>query len=152
MALSVGTIQHEEVVSGHDASTIHVLGQAANPLGCYLTLLRLFPVWLGRFFLARRDSNALLPPYAVFRQQSSASEARPSRGGRLQPKHLVAGSASSHSLGRKLARQSPCEAGVRMLQPSLVAGRHRMVCDSLAGSRGTCEQHTAVTFPMKTEK
>src|SRR2546430_766643 len=42
----------------------------------------------------------------VLGKQSAAHHAGPARRGGLQPKHLVAWSASGHSVGRKLARQS----------------------------------------------
>src|SRR5262245_24460125 len=59
MALSVGAIQHEEVVPGLDASPIHHLGEASNSSCCNLTLLRLLPVRVGRFLLAWSNPNAL---------------------------------------------------------------------------------------------
>src|SRR3989442_10814361 len=99
MALPVGAVQHDKVVSGLDASAIYGLGQTSKATCRNLTLLWLFPFWLGRLLLARRDSNDLLPPYAVLRQQSSPSQARSSRGRRFQPEHLVARPVPSNGVG-----------------------------------------------------
>src|SRR5215467_6369972 len=64
MVVSMGTIQHEEVVPGYDANTVYHLGQTADPAGYRVGLFRLFPLRLGRILLARRHPSGLLPPYA----------------------------------------------------------------------------------------
>src|SRR5262249_14696999 len=99
MALSMGSIQHEEVVSRSDPPEIYDVGQASTRPGRNLTLLWVLPFWLGRLLLARLDSNGLLPSHAVLREQSSASQARASRGRRFQPEHLVAWSSPDNGVG-----------------------------------------------------
>src|SRR5215831_15122007 len=103
MALSMGAVEHEEMVPRPDAAAVHHLGQAANPARRSLRLLRLLPLRLGWLLLARRHPNALLSPHAVFREQPSSSEARIAGRRRFQPEHLVARSVAGDSVGRKLA-------------------------------------------------
>ena len=76
MALPVGAVEHEKVVSGHDAAAIYLLGKVANSTCCRLALFRLPPFWLGRVVLAWCTANGVLPPHAVLRKQPLASEAR----------------------------------------------------------------------------
>src|SRR6476661_7608354 len=112
MALSVGTIQHAEVVAGFNQTAVHDLGLSSDSSRCVVPHLRIFPFWLGRIVLAWRHSNGLLPPRTVLREQSPASSARTARGRRFESEHLVARSSAGDGMGRKLARQSSLVSGV----------------------------------------
>ena len=68
MALSVGSVQHEEVVPRYHEAAVHDLGKAAGPPRRGFTVLRLLPFRLGRFFLDRRDPAGLLPSHAMLRE------------------------------------------------------------------------------------
>ena len=46
----------------------------------------------------------------------------------------AAAPAASHGMGRELAWESPCASRFGVLQPSLVAGGHRLVRDSRVGN------------------
>src|SRR5688572_21125677 len=99
MALSMGTVQHAQVVPGHDESQIHHLDESADTPRGYLALLRLLHIRVARIVLAWRDPDALLPPYAKLREQPPPSETRNARRRRFQPEHLVARPASGDGVG-----------------------------------------------------
>src|SRR5215831_6834653 len=69
VAVSMGTVEHAEVVSGHDADAVYHLGKASDSSRYRVALFRIFPLRLGRLLLARRHPPALLPPYAMLREQ-----------------------------------------------------------------------------------
>ena len=64
----MGTIEHEEVVSRHDASALHHLGEITDASGGDFSVLWLFAFRLGRLFLAGRDSRPVLLTHAMLRQ------------------------------------------------------------------------------------
>src|SRR4030095_518632 len=68
MAVSVGTIEHEEMVPGPDETPIHVLGEDPASAGRDLALFRLLSLWLGWLLLAWRNPDALLPAHAMLRE------------------------------------------------------------------------------------
>ena len=65
MDLSVGSVEHAEMVPRYDAAALHRMGQAANASRRHFNLFRLLCLWLGRPVLARRHSPGLLPAHAV---------------------------------------------------------------------------------------
>src|SRR5687767_390479 len=141
MALPVGTIEHGEVVSRPDEEAVHGVDQTPISAHTLFALLRIFLLRLAWLILDGRHTDGVLPPWTVLCKQPASSEAGTARRRRFQPKHLVAGPASSHGLGRELARQSPSLSRFGMLQPPLVAGRYRLVRDSnVAGSRSREER------------
>src|SRR5262249_24373362 len=121
MALSVGTVEHAEVVPGHDEDPLHHLGQTADPPGLDLALFWILHTWLGWLFLARRHPPVVLPSHAMFCEQSPSPQAGSARRSGFQPEHLVAGAITSHSMGRKLARQPSRQTIFCPFQPALVA-------------------------------
>src|SRR5713226_1970347 len=98
LAVSVGTVADEKMVSRFDPDAIHDLGQTSDSARPLFNCFRLFSVWLGRPFLDGRDPPRLLSSYAGFRQQPLAFEAGTCRRSRFQPKHRVAWPLSTHRL------------------------------------------------------
>lgn len=145
MALSVGTLEHEEVVPGHDKSAIHLLGETTNSARRLFDLLRLPSLRLGWTVLARRTANGVLPSHAMLRKQSLTSQTRLARRCRFQSKHLVARSAPDDGVGRELARKPSCTSGLGMLQPALVAGRYRLVRDPRPRNGRSRQERQALT-------
>src|SRR2546422_2239882 len=99
MALSMGTIEHEEMGSRSDQTQVYDLGKSADSSRHHFPLLRLFCFWMGRLILAGRDSHGLHAARSVPREQPPSSQTRTSRRHRLEPKHLVARPTASHGLG-----------------------------------------------------
>src|SRR5437773_8914038 len=67
MALPVATIEHEKVVPGYYAASIHFLEEGASSSCRHFTGFWLLPFRLVRFLLDRRHSIVVLPAHAVCR-------------------------------------------------------------------------------------
>src|SRR6266850_2541343 len=127
MAVSVGTILDGKVESGHDPAAIHDLGQGSDSSCHHVHLFRLPLFRLGGTVLGRCDPARLRLAYASFRKQPASSETRSHSRHGLQPEHLVARTASTHSVGRELPPKSSLLSGLSALQPALVADRSWLV-------------------------
>ena len=99
MAIPVGTVEHEEVVPGHDAAQIHFLEELADSACRGFHLFRLLAFRLAGILLAGSPAHGVLPSHAVLRQQPFASQARIAGWRRFKPEHLVARPASNDGVG-----------------------------------------------------
>jgi hypothetical protein len=136
----VETILHAAVESGHDTAPIHDLGQSSDSSCYHFHLFRLPLFRLGGTVLDGCDSARIRLAHASLRKQPTSPGTRTGSRRGLQPKHLVARTASTHSMGRELPPKPSLPSGLRMLQPALVADRSGLVCHTRFARGASREQ------------